>query len=621
MTPEERERLRRIMLARTGPLSSGVSPGGFAPWNQMPISDEAWYTLPPSLTGGMLSAEDYRSAVDQNAALRDKRVLDYLSSGRLPTQADTTTPPVQTDTRERLSGRYGLDESATRDAAIDPVIPSIPSGGGLSAAALERLRTRQNKWGGYMDAHAFATGATSRRKSFDAGLKSMFGTTKDDKFQKVESGNSVYTFHQNPRTGEWSIIATAPRWQEKDPQFTKGIDGRNYWVTGPKAGQLVLDKDLKKEHDPTEDMKEYEFAENLLRAATLARKEKGTDSAEYKNAMGAYNRFIARSTTEKSTTADIQEYEYLNRLYAEAETIKGIKGENSSEYLAAKEDARRFATQIATGTGGTKDEVRMFYRTAPAVGEEQQVVGFIDYTGDRPVFRDMNGNVLTGVVPIPKAEMTITQEQFVESLTPVKTEIGEAAVAELDTTIELSNYTRLLKDLEQYGRGASGLRGILTEKIGGSLGQISPYLEEGFAQFIGGITADQAADFKNRLRMAVIDLIPVYTREESKRITKEERELTEENSRLTVPTASVTQIQRALKNALELRLISQMRHRLIVSGEPKYDLTTDKGINRLGNLLKKAGYTRQQRVTLVTRLMGVQKELQDTFLAKQAITK
>ena len=163
MTPEERESQRRIRLARTGPLSSGVSPGGSAPWTGMPISDEAWYKLPPGLTtSGLGTAEDYRSMVDRRRTGQDKTVLDYLSSGRLPTQADATALPTQTDTRERPSGRYGLDESAAKDAAIDPVIPSIPSNGGLSASALERLRTRQNKWGGYIDAHSFATGAKSR---------------------------------------------------------------------------------------------------------------------------------------------------------------------------------------------------------------------------------------------------------------------------------------------------------------------------------------------------------------------------------------------------------------------------------------------------------------------------
>ena len=162
---------------------------------------------------------------------------------------------------------------------------------------------------------------------------------------------------------------------------------------------------------------------------------------------------------------------------------------------------------------------------------------------------------------------------------------------------------------------------MLTEKVGGLLGQLNPYLEESFSQFIGGITADQAADYKDRLRKAVIDLIPVYTKEESKRITREERELTAENSRLTVATASITQIRRALKNALELRLLAQMRHRLIVSKEPRYDLSTDEGINELGVLLARAGYSEQQRVTVVIRFIEIQKEMMQTYLVKKSATR
>ena len=620
MTPEERERLerqRQLALARTGPLSSGILPSDLYSYTQMlpTISDEAWYTLPPGRTPEDRQA--YRSMVDKQTAGQDKRVLDYLASKRLPTQADATALPTQTDTRERLSGRYGLDESAAKDAAIDPVIPSIPSGGGLSASALERLRTRQNKWGGYMDSHAFATGETSRRKSFDAGLKNIFGTTKDDKFQTVDSGDLTYTYHKNSQTGEWTVIAVAPRWQEKDPQFTKGIDGRNYWVTGPKAGQLVLDKDLKKEHDPTEDMKEYEYGETLLRAALKAKQDHGVDSQEYLNAMGEYNRFTARSTTAPTKTEDIREYEYLNDLKDIAENTKTIKGEDSPEYQAAKANVDRFAAQILKGAGeGYKPEVRLFHRTAPAEGEQAQVAGYIDYSGGRPVFRDMNGNALTGVIPIPKAEISTTQSEFLQSLTPVKTERGEGAVGQIETAVEIEQFKSLLTDLTELGR-STGLRGIAMESIGGVLGQLSPVLETGFAQAIGGVTAADAADYRNRLRLAVISLIPEYTGEQGSRITDAERRLAEEASRLLSGTASEIQIRSALKNVLELKLTDQMRSWIVSVGQPRHDLTTPDGVKKMGEVLWGAGFKEDEILRSLTRLRSIQKEMQITYLGSQ----
>ena len=503
-----------------------------------------------------------------------------------------------------------------------PEIPVIPSGGGLSRDAQGRLQALRNKWGGYMDAHAFATGTQSRRKSFDSGLGSVFGTAKDE-FQTIEQGEWKFTYHRNPQTGEWTVIAAAPRWEPKPWPLTKDINNRPIFAAGPNAGRLLSDvaglPKVQKEYAPTGTTKDFEYSGNLLSIAAKARQEFGEESEEYKNAIGEYYRWVSQSA---KPTEDIKEYEYLQDLMTEEDNAKVINGENSPEHLAAKANVARFSEQIATGTGGKRgDEIRMFYKTDPAEGEEQQVVGFIDYSGDTPVFRDMDANKLTGVIPIPKAEITTTQQDFIQSLSTVKTAKGQAAIGELDVQVELNNYTRLLTDLEEYGKGASGLRGMLTEKVGGLLGQLNPYLEESFSQFIGGITADQAADYKDRLRKAVIDLIPVYTKEESKRITREERELTAENSRLTVATASITQIRRALKNALELRLLAQMRHRLIVSKEPRYDLSTDEGINELGVLLARAGYSKQQRVTVVIRFMEIQKEMMQTYLVKKSATR
>jgi len=629
MTPEERERLRRqrqLALARTGPLSSGILPSDLYSYTQMlpTISDEAWYTLPPGRTPEDRQA--YRSMVDKQAAGQDQVVLDYLASKRLPTQADTTaapvsTLPVQTDTRERLSGRYGLDESAAKDAAIDPVIPSIPSNGGLSASALERLRTRQNKWGGYMDAHSFATGAKSRRTSFDAGLKSMFGTTKDDKFQKIDSGDFTYTYHKNPRTGEWTVIAAAPRWEPKQWATYQDANGRERFKEGPYIGRLLSEVAgqpmVEKEHDPTEDMKEYEYGETLLRAALKAKQDHGVDSQEYLNAMGEYNRFTARSTTAPTKTEDIKEYEYLNNLKDEAENIRTIKGEDSSEYKTAKANVDRFAAQILKGAGeGYKPEVRLFHRTAPTEGEQSQVAGYIDYAGGRPVFRDMNGNALTNVIPIPKAEISTTQSEFLQSLPGVKTEIGEGVVGQLDAALDIEQFKNLLKDLAELG-GATGLRGIAMESIGGLLGQLNPVLERGFAQAIGGVTAADAADYRNRLRLAVISLIPEYTGEEGSRITDAERRLAEEASRLLSATASEVQIRSALRNVLELKLTDQMRSWISAGFDARYDLTTKEGVDELGDILFNAGFNQDDVIASLTRLINIQKEMKRTYLGSQ----
>ena len=549
-----------------------------------------------------------------------------------------------------------IDPSAipTPTPTPTPEAPVIPSGGGLSAAAQNRINELQNKWGGYMDAHAFATGARSRRSSFDASLKSAFGTAKDE-FQTIEHGNLKYTMHRNPQTGEWAVIAAAPRWEpkswatytdrngrerfkegpyfgrllsevagqpmvekEEKPEFTELADGRKYWVTGPKAGQLVLDKDLRKEPTPTEDIKEHEYSENLLRAAAIARKDEGVNSEAYKNAISEYNRFVSRSTTAQSRTEDIQEYEYLNSLTTIADNMKAVHGENSSQYIAAKANVDRFAAQITKGTTqGYKPEVTKFYRTAPAEGEEQQVVGFIDYTGGTPVFRDMNRNILTGVVPIPKAEISSTEQEFLDSLTPVKTAIGEGVVDQIDTAIDVQQFKDLLVDLETLGKGTTGFRGVIAEKIGGPLGQISPALERGFVEAIGGVTAEDASAYRNRLRHAVMGLIELYTAEESGRITEAEREITREATRMLSPDASEIQIRSALRNVLELKLIVQMKAWISGGFDPRYDLTTKEGVKEIGEILFEAGFKDDAILKSLTRLKNIQIEMQKTHLGRQ----
>ena len=627
MTPEERERLRKqrqLALARTGPLSSGILPSDLYSYTQMlpTISDEAWYTLPPERTPEERQA--YRSSIDQRTARQDQVVLDYLASKKRPAQADAIAPPVQTDTTAApvdTTVRPAVSDVA-KDAAIDPVIPSIPSGGGLSAAALERLRKRQNKWGGYMDAHAFATGAKSRRKSFDAGLKNIFGTTKDDKFQTVESGDLKYTYHKNPRTGEWTVIAAAPRWEPKQWATYQDANGRERFKEGPYMGRLLSEVAglpmVEKEQPPTTDITEHEYGENILSEMAKARRDQGVESEDYINAKNEYARFLARSTTAGSQAAEIQKFEYLQNLTTIAENTKTIKGENSPEYLAAKAQANSFAAQIAKGDGKEyKPEVRLFYRTAPAEGEQAQVAGYIDYAGGRPVFRDMNGNALRDVIPIPKAEITTSQQDFIQSLTPVKTEIGEGIVGQIDTAVEIEQFKSLLTDLAELGSGATGLRGIAMESIGGPLGQLSPILERGFAQAIGGVSAEEAANYRNRLRLAVISLIPEYTGEESGRITEAERRLASEASRLLSPAASEIQIRSALRNVLELKLTEQMRSWISAGFDPRYDLTTKEGVDELGDILFNAGFKQNDVIASLTRLINIQKEMKRTYLGSQ----
>ena len=186
LSEQEKERIRREAELRRMRASDRPSfvegPSGFHPSLERGVPSSTPIT-------GLSSIMAFKPQFTGIGAVSPEQVAtgQYTSQGVEPT---TTIPS-------------SVDPSAVTPAAEPSQIPTIPSAtGDLSGAAQGRLQALQNKWGGRMDAHAFATGAKSLRGSFDASLKSAFGTAKDDKFQTIEHGNLKYTMHRNPQTGE-----------------------------------------------------------------------------------------------------------------------------------------------------------------------------------------------------------------------------------------------------------------------------------------------------------------------------------------------------------------------------------------------------------------------------------
>ena len=133
MTPEERRR----RLARIGPLSSGTPNPRFRnfmfPGLGMPISDKAWYEIPPASGArsddpSFGTIEGYRAGLDPETGgfirpYMDKQVLDYLQSKR-PTSTPTS-----------VGGGYdpfGVVPPTSEGGGYDPfgVVPPTSVGGG-----------------------------------------------------------------------------------------------------------------------------------------------------------------------------------------------------------------------------------------------------------------------------------------------------------------------------------------------------------------------------------------------------------------------------------------------------------------------------------------------------------
>ena len=635
MTPEERkdwERRLAIMrgqqLASSGPLADPIL-------GRTEGSILQSHGLPPNL--GLINQD------------RDRVVLDYLESKRpLPTR-----PPwgqrrgedalTFQDYGSRLTGATTPDPSAiptTRaltDRPIDPLalstsqIPTIPSAtGGLSAADVAELQALQGKWGGRMDAHAFATGTTSRRRSFDSGLGKLgIGSTIKDDFQTIEHGEWKFTYHKNPQTGKWTVIGASPKWERKSWATYEDTNGRERFKEGPYFGRLVSEvaglPQVEKEVVPTPDIKEHEYGEGILSEMAKVGKEKGYQSPEYLALKDQYERF--RVGTRGDVGTSIENFEKLKELEREADNIKSIYGENSQQYKNAKTNADFFRKETFGTTQTTyKPEPRMFINNETG----DRIPGFISYErrdGNMvPIYKNMDNEVITNVTPIPPAQMTTTMNEWLQSNPTVRKFMGEGVTSQFESVISVEQFSGLLKDLNRLGAGTTGLRGWAIESIGGYVGQFSPVLEEGLARGLGGISSQDAAAFRNDLRLAVIDLIPEYTGEESNRITDSERRIAQEASRLLDVGASEIQIRQALMNVLELKLVDEMRGWMVNGMEPKRNLANfdsdldiwvidNKMVHDLGEwLFYRGGYREQEAKRAINRMISIQIQLKQTLL-------
>ena len=197
-----------------------------------------------------------------------------------------------------------------------------------------------------------------------------------------------------------------------------------------------------------------------------------------------------------------------------------------------------------------------------------------------------------------------------------KSDSQDASSQLVDQSFDLGNFSNLLQDVEKFSK-ATGIRGVAIETIGGVLGQLNPALENGFTQALGGMTTEDAANLRNRLRLAVVSLIPEYTAEESGRISDRERALAENASRLNSITASPKQIRTALLNVLELKFAGRMRNLIALRGKPQYDLVTKNNeerrgnVNALGARLMDYGMSSDEALDMIINLEALQKELMD----------
>ena len=180
-----------------------------------------------------------------------------------------------------------------------------------------------------------------------------------------------------------------------------------------------------------------------------------------------------------------------------------------------------------------------------------------------------------------------------------------------DVGAELANVAVTLDEFERIGRGTSGLRGLTAEKVGGVVGQVfGSEAEEGVSRFLTGASANEATRIRTRLRTLTAQMLSEITGEESGRFTDTERRIADETLKSLSPEASDTQIRAALVTVMSTKITSRDRARAQAGIEPRHDLSTDEGINNMGNELAENFGMTVEEVKQVLKTLRFQRELQ-----------
>lgn len=277
--------------------------------------------------------------------------------------------------------------------------------------------------------------------------------------------------------------------------------------------------------------------------------------------------------------------------------------------------------QLRTDDGGWMDAPAGTQR-AGVVGEREPQRGVnlvVPGVGVRMSF-DGGRTVMIGGerVPAPEGSYIFTGEaqgQLEDVAGAVgKGEAGKAGAAAREGVGDLVQATSLLRQLERVGPGAVGVRGKLSEEVGGVLMQLDDVLGGETGRMIGekiagGASSEEVTAFRQAARAFVAGSVPDLTGEESGRITERELEITREATRIDVLTGSYDQVKAAIEQAIVLRIARLERQALIAGIEPEFDLSTDEGFLGQANKLERMGLSDPQRVLDTIDIMQQQRTL------------
>lgn len=200
--------------------------------------------------------------------------------------------------------------------------------------------------------------------------------------------------------------------------------------------------------------------------------------------------------------------------------------------------------------------------------------------------------------------------EFDPGTRPSEKEAEEAGESARLGAANIATYSTLLTEIERLGAGAGGVRGAVGEFGGGLLSQLNRGLGAGFTEFVTGVSEEELQNVRTRSVAMVARSVEQFTAEESGRITKEEREITNDALRLLQPGASFPQIRAAMGLMVALEYTHRDLNEQRAGFPVRHDMSTDDGMRALLRELLLLGLNgteaRQARdqIQLQRRLVG-----------------
>lgn len=201
-----------------------------------------------------------------------------------------------------------------------------------------------------------------------------------------------------------------------------------------------------------------------------------------------------------------------------------------------------------------------------------------------------------------------------------KTQVGKARGTRVDMAGLLGSAVQLRKDFARLGPGIAGFRGAFGESLSGILGQISPQLGKMVSKGITGADPAALAKFRADAQAMIAKLIPIFTGEESGRISEPEREIAKKASKALSKGASQAEILGALDSITNGAFLAADRSVVKAEGKPTWGFVQSDG--EVSEALWTKHFDRIQKISKMTdarvvNLLNALESQQRSFMATE----